>query len=46
LANKITYQHNWPCYWDVECRVLSQKDDNRSVEIREKLSSATMVEEA
>jgi len=46
LANKITYQYNWPCYQDVEGRVLRQQDDNRSVEIREKLSSATMVEEA
>jgi hypothetical protein len=29
-STKITYQHNWPCYLDVECRVLRQQDGNRT----------------
>ena len=27
-STKITYQHNRPCFQDVECRVLMQQEEN------------------
>ena len=29
-STKITYQHNWLCYQDDECRVLRQQYENRT----------------